>query len=691
MPIRIAKDKDGNTYKYRSARDAQGNVKWVRLGLVQETTDALNSFKEKTKEMYLATTPEGRAEARGPEAVKRLQDVKDNTFVENLGQGLINQGVRFAEGAGDLVDTLIGMSNADVLVSQGREMIKPEYRKYYPFKSSIESQLERKKRMDEFNEQQQEFEDHPSVGKYIGSALPYLAFEAKAAPVAKSAVEKILKSVSRTADTVATAGGRAAAKGVETAYKSKIPVVKDIAKSAEENIVKPVSQYARRLKSRPDWSDRDFQGATGDLLGGTLLGAAEGALDYNRSATEGAISGLAGGVAGRVLVPFLSKKHNYNSPAAKETIEWAKDQGIRVPPGIHHNLEHLKDVEAGLRKDAISQNYMSIFENANQQAKNRVAYRAMGIPEDKAAQMTPKEFNTYLRQIKGEYEDLVDSTVGRMDKSKFEAMMNKVQKAKTIYPADKETNLRLERYLKDIADSTRVSRDVATGKFKKATFKGADYQRIRRAIKNDLNKAYKDGDVNAADSYRELLESLDEAIKDGVEEANPNLVSQWKDLNERYAMAETLMDHGLDLHGNIDANKFLQSAAVRKDMRRILTGQGGRIKDLHKLAKYQELENKAKSKVMMGTSQEREGNLPLAARLIYNRIGNAAPRLQKGYMKTYMEGYPVLTGLLGMERFNGFWKPSTFTRTAAQTSNIHNTILDYLGQAKEFAFDDEDQ
>ena len=79
---------------------------------------------------------------------------------------------------------------------------------------------------------------------------------------------------------------------------------------------------------------------------------------------------------------------------------------------------------------------------------------------------------------------------------------------------------------------------------------------------------------------------------------------QWKNLNEQNAMAEILINDGMDVHGNVDTQKLL-SHFKSNDMKRMLTGRAGesaRVTKLHTLAKYRDLENRSSGSPLSGAN-----------------------------------------------------------------------------------------
>jgi hypothetical protein len=200
----------------------------------------------------------------------------------------------------------------------------------------------------------------------------------------------------------------------------------------------------------------------------------------------------------------------------------------------------------------------------------------------------------------------------------------------------------------------------------KATFDGKKYQEMRSTLKDRIDTLYSEGDTTTARGLQPVLKYLDDSLTEGMKRGGKVNPAQWTDARERWAMGEILKTKGIS-SADMDVDPHQLFKAFKRDGR-MMTGASGRVKPLMNIGKFSELERKLNEKagVLSGTHQSRSSRLRPG---FVDEIGIAS----------HMSGYPSQYGLLGMGRYRGRYKPSTFSRPLSQAGDMWPTALDTVG------------
>ena len=535
---------------------------------------------------------------------------------------------------------------------------------------AIDRNIDRQKDQAQKDKLFQQMEQDGGWESVVGGSLPYVAIDAAIGPFARKLASAGISGLGNLAVKGGKEGGGMLASGIKAASELNIPGITPLAKQMKKEWVKPVQKYAQGASKRYPRVDIKSEAWLPDVVGGTATGAVEGGLHYDRNMAEGAVSGAYGGVAGTAARPLLSKMPDqYGSKNISDTLDWAHDQGFRKLPGFQTGLRRWQSAESAMRSSDEYSSLVSGFDKANNRAINATAYKAMGVPRDKIEDMGTKEFKAHIDSLRSNYETLVDGTKGRFDAEDITALYkHRAELAKTNTAEGRRNTKLVSDYIEDIRMHARTPTRGPDGRMKPTTLDGKEYQRIRRHIKQQIDTATHNKDLAKVDALKPLMDSLDMSLDKGIQHSGKYTSAQWKDLNEKYAMANLLQKSGFDVNGNIDMQKLATNLEAT-DMNRILQGEGGRVKDLHQIARLANIQKHQAGSDMtgLGISDATKTNKSRLAKFIIPE--GVSSMKDKALFESYVRGWPKKSGLLNMNR-KGLWQPSTFARSVHQDTQF---------------------
>ena len=629
-------------------------------------------------------SPEQRAKITGPAAEMRLKDAREMGFMDRFNIAAGRETNKLIEGTKDLGNTIggvISVANEALLPKAYIDKANELTGGLYDPQTYINRSIASKRANEEENRLTNEFQETSGIADLAGGALPYALSELATGPLSAKMVKGAGNLVSEMALKGTQKVGKEASRFQKYMATSEMEPLRKAGITFKKMVQDPITELGQKYIGREGYGNPNLQGAVKDVLAGGLSGAVEGGLHQDNSIIGGATSGIAGGLTGVALTPYLSKKYNANTAAERLTIQKIKKEKIRVSPGIDIKNRELQAMEQGFRNNDITSEMMSRFDAGNQKQYNRIAYEAMGVDPKKVGDFTPRDFDKHLKGISNQYENLVNNTRGKLSKTDNAVMNNHFNTIINKPYVDPGLVKKMRGYQEELKKMTGPSRDPKTGKMNPWTFDGKTYQIIRRDLKNELSKAAQDGNKETMDAIRPVLNSLDNGIDKGIAAGNKVTSKQWKDLNEKNAMAEILINDGMDVHGNVDTQKLLNHFES-KDMKRMITGRAGesaRVDKLHTLAKYRALENQSAGSPLSGANlhdPNNKGKMSIANKALFSKFGKSISPVQSTALKTYMAGYPNQYGLLGMNRFEGKWKPGSITRPLSQSGQLWPTLYD---------------
>lgn len=522
----------------------------------------------------------------------------------------------------------------------------------------------------------QELLDNLGAGQ-LGAMLPYIATGSLAGPAARNAVNAVSQGANRAVTAAGTTSRSLARKATDTlAARPGAPGV--VGQRLNQEIMDPLAKWSVARSNRLPQYSPYRQGAMADVFGGAGLGVVEGAVHYDNSAVDGGIAGLMGGITGQALRPILTKAPNYNTTNQQEVIDWAESKGMQFLPGLRKGAIRDQKFEQGLRNDGDWADLVGRYDRNNQSIMNKVALEAAGFNGEIANDITAPAMRQHLDSLKEQYQSIESRSVGRFDRSEITALNEHAQKFKYLKSKEGQEAFGVAQDLnKKFRDMYSVVRDEK-GRFQQATFDGSQYQGLRRELKQKIEAAHNNNKPEIVQALQPYMTALDSAMDRGVRtNGGDATASQWRDLNERYAMTHLLMDNGLNTLGRFDGDK-MRSFFQSNDMQRILLGEGGRVKELHKLAQLNQMMKDSQKSDILGTNLNplrNSGKQSYVQRLLNFGPTKMMPILPETMLKLYEKGIPGQTGLLNMNN-KGIWSPQLYSRAMSQGTQFHPGLIE---------------
>jgi hypothetical protein len=619
---------------------------------------------------------------RGPEAYKRWQRVQQMSPVSKILTGAGTEAIDLAKGFNEAAYN-VGGTVADIWHQEHPGLVSQK---------AVDTLDEKAQEMrDQYgidNDINKEFRESSGIFGNIGASLPYVVSgELLGKPFAKVG-GKIVSGIAEGPETLIQAGKQASESVIDKLARSSSTPVKNVAGRIKKVITDPWKESAIASRARPVVTNPYMIGRGGELVGNMGLGAVEGSLDPNSTAKSGAINSVIGTVTGQAIKPAVTIAPNFrsNNPVEQSALKWYKGQGGRLLPGLETGSKRLQNFERTLSSDTTYADPLHRIMAANDIVNNRIAANAMGMPATSKQSFTPKHLMEHKNALGEEYNKLEEGTVANFtpqDKTNLVGHFNRLNQDKT--KAGKSISGDVADYLRQI-DQLTPNRNMTTGRIRQMNMAGSDFKDLRSRLQSDITGSFQQGDHQRANALKPILKTVDNAVERGVEKKGGTAgVAQWKDLNERYAITQLVMDHGLSPTGQFDPSKMYQHLA-NNDIRRIVLGEGGRVKALHKLAQVEHMSKHQSGPDISGLTQNnmfnRVTNSPIEKMLMtpyagwpgFSPISNAALKLYASERWS-----PAKFGLLHMSG-KGFGNPVTYTRAYEQANQPHlkigNAIID---------------
>ena len=354
---------------------------------------------------------------------------------------------------------------------------------------------------------------------------------------------------------------------------------------------------------------------------------------------------------------------------------------MQFTPGMEKGSRRLQKFEAGLRESGDYSDSMGQFDRANTDIMNDVAWEAAGVPKEMVGEMTPDRLGEWMTSLSDQYKKLELDTTGRMSKvgrKDIRRIVSDLESNKS--PSGKKAYAVAKSYLDQMEIMFKPVRD-ARGRMTKATFTGKDYQTLRQAMKEDMDAAFNSDKPFIPKALKGMIDLLDKGLEHGMRaHGGKAKAQQWKDLNEKYAMTHLLLEKGVNSLGKLDPRK-LGNHLMATDAKRTLLEKGGRIKDLQKLVKVDEMSRTQAGSGLSGSNMipiRQSGKLSPFQALMQTPAGGMLPLVHSAYMSAYRKGWPSKTGLLNMDRKNKYWSPTKIARAAQQSAQPYPKVYDLV-------------
>jgi len=499
----------------------------------------------------------------------------------------------------------------------------------------------------------QEMRENQGWGS-LGATLPYLGTGAVTGPLSRYIAEQGLKVAGEVVAAPVRATTGRLARGVLQASEATGPIasrtVAPIARKIRTDFLDESLRLGQAQARQIPMPSRYRINIAKDIGGGGITGGFEGALHRENDPITGAIAGLTGVSGGKFLeLPFLRAPVFWNEEQ-KRLADYFESLGGKLTPAGITGSEGMQRFEHGARNAPTVTDVFADIDRHNQKIFNREASAAVGMSNPLGESINPTVLRPHLEALSKDYQSLIPQITGELDIPSVLAIGNASRNLRGLRSTEGERAYKdVQAYMEQIAAMVRPQR-AQGGRATGASFDGADYQRIRRTLKAEIDGAYAKGERLRGDSLAPLLRQLDEGVDRGALMYGGTATSeQLRILNERNALSELLMDKGLDINGNFDIDK-LGSHFINNDARRYLTESGNpAINRLQMLVKSGHmLENQPGSALGTGGIRNKPSRGIIGAMVQLPVIRYGMGPLESIATKAYLSGYPSVKGLAGV-------------------------------------------
>lgn len=585
MNLRYAVNDKGERVLMRSAKDAEGKQHWLPYPESKAPKKIL--AKLNGKEYVEKDGQQGRRQAKseaarananaadqrqwedtvakGASAIERKKMARDMPFYEKFAIQSMLETQKLGAGAMNIADFL-----QDAFTPGGSD-------------SALARTAQRRIDQKEKDIMDEQLHQEAGLAK-TGAAVPYLISGQYGTKPAEALAAKAISIPAKGVATGAKATGGVLGRAVRRAARSnRLPgPVKQAAGEIESNVMNPFLKEMARVKARPSITPPGSESVLKTLGGAATLGAVEGGMHYDTSALEGAGASTLGAGLGRFLGRYLEPIAPRTTESEKEILDWWKDQGYRTDAGMESGQPKVQRRMDSLRADPKYSQYMHDFDMANEKTVTEVAGRAAGFKPEELNSITEGKLKDHMQMLREEYQKMEADTLGRFENRDLTALNTDLSKA------SKDLRPKINSFYEKMQELIKPPTRDARGRFQKGTFSGNEYQKLRADLKQASNDAWGGSNRELAGYLDKMIGFMDSGIEEGMKLGGKYDPKLWKDLNERYAMSKILIDHGLTPSGRIDSKK-ISNHLMSKDSERTLQGKGGRITELQKIAKLQDV------------------------------------------------------------------------------------------------------
>lgn len=484
-----------------------------------------------------------------PSFLSQVKSASDEGFFKNMLKGAENTSAEFGAGVSDLMDKYLPESVANAL-------------NYVPFQENNPQNLPldqrmaaRKDAMAGLQQDQAARQVGAPVSSTIGSMAPYLVT------------------------------GEGASKALDVGIKALSPITRSL---VEKSLTAISPDEAMRFANRPSIPS-DFGRRAAFAAKAPAIGAAEGSANYNQTAGQGAFNSALGsaiGLAGPLTK--LSRVENVRDANTKNIINDMHREGFALTPGVRTGNRQMQTEEAGMRNsDMLGDYYHQTVTRPNQRKMTEMAGDAIGLDGKGRDTFSVNELGDHMNNLRTQYGKLEATTTGVLTPA-HSADMGRVLKelqptsARNTSPADAARYAQVKSVLQQINAETRSAGAGSTAKI----FDGTKYQQLRQRVQDEAQQAFSSGDNRLGNSLKSIQKTLDSSLEQGMGKAK---ASEWKDLNERYAMTNMLVKNGVTPTGAVSPMGITSAVMGKDEAMRTMTGQGGRIKQFQKMARYNDI------------------------------------------------------------------------------------------------------
>lgn len=248
------------------------------------------------------------------------------------------------------------------------------------------------------------------------------------------------------------------------------------------------------------------------------------------------------------------------NPVTLRAMQNLQRQGVIFEPGVKTGNVAARQVIAGLRSSPLTSDIIqSEISQVNEQILNRTTLRALGedIPSTRVAAFDDSTIARLGDQVDDSMAAIRENTpiiqVGKKEFAAIEAIGRDFQKKVTTTSEREIISKQIDNVLKELA---------APG----STITTARYTAIRSQLRGAQRKANAASDVNAAGTYGELIEELDEMFKKSIEPGSDDF-DKFRLATQRFRLIQALEKPGVIAAGNVRAG------ALTRNLRKTFKGE----------------------------------------------------------------------------------------------------------------------
>lgn len=536
----------------------------------------------------------------------------------------------------------------------------------------------------------------------LGGSLPYYVSGYALGPAFRKLGSKFMEGITGLAE-----GADAEAKTLtrNTIDKLKETPLSPLANRIDRELVAPAEERAAQVAKRPPWRSPYREGAMSDILGSAGLGAVEGGVNLDSDVKSGAISGLYGGILGRLLKYRVERSPLEPDPAYNQALKDLQDIGYRTKPGQDLDNKMLQQREHAYGSHDAFSGMQTEFDKANQIALNRHAYAQMGLDADYAP---PDVLRAHVNKIGRDYNKLTSQISAKITPVQMaDLRRHALSLTNSITDEDIKASKYAEKYIKKFDEFRKqqvTSRNPINGRIQAAVQPGNEWQNLYRDLHSDMSNLRNSGQHDVVKALQPFAQALDSAAETGVSrlgrtpEEAANLVRQFKDLNTKTAMSKILLkEGGLDAFGNVSPvglhNYFVRNMPEEYRMNGV-TRNGNTIpsSELMKIGKEAAIDKRQAGSSMSGLNM---AEVSPTAKLTERQAFMATPALlmpgmaREALFNYYMRAKPAVHGIvpdinIGPIYLKGAYGPKGFGNTVLHTRALEQGTQTHADAYKKF-------
>ena len=398
--------------------------------------------------------------------------------------------------------------------------------------------------------------------------------------------------------------GRGIEMGIDAIAKTVSPITRQLVQKSLTNagrlegqgsgVLNSIGEAANTTASRMQNAPKipnDFQRRLQYGMKAPLIGAVEGGANYNQTMGEGALMSTAGAAAATFgPLRMLDRVENVRDPYTKQLVKEMDRAGFALTPGARTGNRQMQKEEAGIaNSDVLGDYYHQNVTRPNQRKMTEMAGDAIGLDMRGRDNFSPQELQKHMDDLSSQYGQLEANTTGVLTRAHVKQMADALRE---LQPTANRNTTKLDKARYDQVKSVIQQIQAETNQVSRAgmpsvrTFDGSKYQQLRQRIQDEASQAFMKGDSRLGNQLKKVQSALDSSLEQGMGKAT---ASQWKDLNERYAMTNLLARKALTPTGAVDPTRITSTVMRDDEALRTLTNRGGRIQNFQKIAKYNDV------------------------------------------------------------------------------------------------------